>query len=98
MSRDQPFSGGGNVNRYASLKLTKEQRMDLNTNNYFPSYLAELNQGPRDRRFEDAEFHAPYTVGPRHNFSVPLKPRFTYDRERPTTSNFPFPRPEIQGF
>ena len=30
--RDQPFIGGGDVNKYARLKLTKEQCVDLNTN------------------------------------------------------------------
>ena len=48
VSRNQLFIGGGDVNKCASLKLTKEQRVDLNTNKYYPSYLAELNQGPWD--------------------------------------------------
>ena len=42
------FIGGGDVNKYARLKLTKKQYMHLNTNKYFPSHLTELNQGPRD--------------------------------------------------
>ena len=48
MSRNQSFIGGGDVNKYASLKLTKEQWVDLNTNEHYPSYLDELNQGSRD--------------------------------------------------
>ena len=77
VSRNLSFIGGGDVDEFA---LTKEQRVDLNTNKHCPSYLAELNQGPRDWRFQDAKFHAPYRVGPRQDFSVPLEPRFTYDR------------------
>ena len=96
--RNQSFIGGSDVHKYASMKLTKEQRVDLNTTKHYLSYLAELNQGPRDWRFQDANFHAPYIVGPRQDFSVPLEPRFTYNRERPTASDFPFPRPEIQSF
>ena len=95
---NQSFIGGSDVHKYASMKLTKEQRVDLNTTKHYPSYLAELNQGPRDWRFQDANFHAPYIVGPRQDFSVPLEPRFTYNRERPRASDFPFPRPEIQSF
>ena len=48
VSSNLSFVGGGDVNKYASLKLTKEQRVDVNTDKYYPSYLTELNQGPRD--------------------------------------------------
>ena len=99
VSRNQSFIGGGDVDKYTSLKLAKKQRVDLHTNKYpyYPSYLAELNQGQRDWRLQDAKLHEPYRVGPK-DFSVPLEPRFTYDSDRPTTSDFPFPHIEIQSF
>ena len=43
VSRNQSFIGGGDVDKYTSLKLAKKQRVDLHTNKYpyYPSYLAE---------------------------------------------------------